>query len=58
VEGIRFCHFDDTDVVRHALVQRIVRAYESNKHAEQLPLSMDGEPLPMAEPQRKPVLKQ
>ena len=29
VEGIHFCHFEDTDVVRHALVQRIVRAYET-----------------------------
>jgi phosphate starvation-inducible PhoH-like protein len=58
VEGIRFCHFEDVDVVRHALVQRIVRAYDSYKQAEQLPLSMDSETLPMAEPQRKPVLKQ
>jgi phosphate starvation-inducible PhoH-like protein len=58
VEGIRFCHFEDVDVVRHALVQRIVRAYDSYKQAEQLPLSMDSEPIPMSEPQRKPVLKQ
>src|SRR5690242_341113 len=28
VEGIRFVYFDDRDVVRHALVQRIVKAYE------------------------------
>jgi phosphate starvation-inducible protein PhoH and related proteins len=28
VEGVRFVEFDDRDVVRHALVQRIVRAYE------------------------------
>jgi len=28
VEGISFVQFDDRDVVRHALVQRIVRAYE------------------------------
>ncbi|MEO5922528.1 MAG: PhoH family protein [Bryobacteraceae bacterium] len=28
VEGVRFVQFDDRDVVRHALVQRIVRAYE------------------------------
>jgi phosphate starvation-inducible PhoH-like protein len=41
VEGIRFCHFDDTDVVRHALVQRIVRAYESAKPQQQeLPLAL------------------
>ena len=29
VEGIRFCHFDDVDVVRHPLVQEVVRAYEA-----------------------------
>ena len=28
VEGISFIHFDDRDVVRHSLVQRIVKAYE------------------------------
>jgi phosphate starvation-inducible PhoH-like protein len=45
VEGIHFCHFEDSDVVRHALVQRIVRAYESAKPAQQeLPLAM-GEPI-------------
>ena len=27
VNGLAFCHFNDTDVVRHHLVQRIVRAY-------------------------------
>src|SRR6201994_4826689 len=42
VEGIRFCHFEDADVVRHQLVQRIVRAYDTHNRAEQLPLSMDG----------------
>ena len=35
VEGITFCHFEDGDVVRHALVQRIVRAYESAKPQQQ-----------------------
>ena len=40
VEGLAFCHFDDGDVVRHHLVQRIVRAYDQykEKDAEQLPL--------------------
>lgn len=43
VEGIRFCHFEDSDVVRHALVQRIVRAYDAIKSQQQeLPLTMDG----------------
>ena len=41
VEGIHFCHFEDCDVVRHALVQRIVRAYESVKSQQQeLPLAL------------------
>ena len=28
VEGIRFCEFTDRDVVRHPLVQEVVRAYD------------------------------
>ena len=58
VEGIKFCHFEDVDVVRHQLVQRIVRAYDSHGRAEQLPLAIDGNPmaLPPEEP-RKPALK-
>jgi phosphate starvation-inducible PhoH-like protein len=38
VEGIRFCAFTDRDVVRHPLVQEVVRAYESaqaRREAEQ-----------------------
>src|SRR6267378_453496 len=31
VEGISFVHFDDRDVVRHSLVQRIVKAYERHQ---------------------------
>ena len=47
VEGIAFCHFEDGDVVRHALVQRIVRAYDATKPQQQeLPLNM-GETLGM-----------
>jgi phosphate starvation-inducible protein PhoH and related proteins len=29
IEGISFIHFDDRDVVRHKLVQQIVKAYEA-----------------------------
>jgi phosphate starvation-inducible PhoH-like protein len=29
IEGIGFVYFDDKDVVRHKLVQQIVRAYEA-----------------------------
>ena len=28
VEGVRFVHFNEKDVVRHGLVQRIIRAYD------------------------------
>jgi phosphate starvation-inducible protein PhoH and related proteins len=49
VEGIKFCHFEDGDVVRHHLVQRIVRAYDTYGRAQQtqLPLEM-GESAPAA----------
>ena len=47
VEGIRFCHFEDVDVVRHQLVQRIVRAYDSYGRAQQqLPLALGETALP------------
>ena len=47
VEGIKFCHFEDVDVVRHNLVQRIIRAYEGKAQQRELPLgigdSADGQ---------------
>jgi phosphate starvation-inducible PhoH-like protein len=45
VEGINFVHFDETDVVRHQLVQRIVRAYDEYKMQQgtaQLSLALDA----------------
>jgi phosphate starvation-inducible protein PhoH and related proteins len=49
VEGISFCHFEDVDVVRHHLVQRIVRAYDTyGRSQQQLPLPIDGEPAPLS----------
>ena len=62
VEGIRFCHFEDVDVVRHHLVQRIVRAYDSYGRAQQeLPLSIGEngitEPPSLAADKNKPVAK-
>jgi phosphate starvation-inducible PhoH-like protein len=44
VEGIRFVYFDERDVVRHNLVQRIVKAYErynEQNGACQLPLRLE-----------------
>ena len=31
VQGLNFVYFDDSDVVRHHLVQRIIRAYDDHK---------------------------
>jgi phosphate starvation-inducible PhoH-like protein len=41
IEGIAFIHFDERDVVRHRLVQQIVKAYEqfSNANAATRPTS-------------------
>lgn len=45
VEGIRFVYFDERDVVRHNLVQRIVKAYEryneQNSASAQLQLRLE-----------------
>jgi phosphate starvation-inducible protein PhoH and related proteins len=47
VDGIRFCHFEDGDVVRHQLVQRIIRAYDGFTRGQQelplIPASGDGQ---------------
>ena len=44
VNGISFVHFDESDVVRHHLVQRIVRAYDDHKSRPdaQLSLALNG----------------
>ncbi|HTC94304.1 MAG TPA: PhoH family protein [Terriglobales bacterium] len=57
VNGISFIHFDESDVVRHHLVQRIVRAYEDHKVRSvqnQLSLSLESQPaeVPPAEERR------
>src|SRR5450432_1471740 len=47
VEGLSFAYFDDSDVVRHQLVQRIVRAYDEHKNRasdQQLSLALDAKP--------------
>jgi phosphate starvation-inducible protein PhoH and related proteins len=41
IEGIAMVHFDEHDVVRHNLVQRIIRAYESFESSK--PGSLQGE---------------
>src|SRR6059058_2282326 len=44
VNGLAFCKFDDSDVVRHHLVQRIVRAYDEHKTRVDAQLSLTLEP--------------
>ena len=59
VEGISFVKFDDRDVVRHPLVQRIVRAYEryneSMGEGRQLSLKLSESPLDLAAKAEPPV---
>jgi phosphate starvation-inducible protein PhoH and related proteins len=45
VDGISFVHFDESDVVRHHLVQRIIRAYDDYKtrmSGDQMVLPING----------------
>jgi phosphate starvation-inducible PhoH-like protein len=37
IEGIAFIYFDDRDVVRHKLVQQIVKAYEAYSNGNGTP---------------------
>jgi len=58
VEGIKFCHFEANDVVRHHLVQKIVTAYESyNRAQQQLPLALDVPGVLEAPAEVKPAQK-
>ena len=61
VNGIAFVNFDESDVVRHHLVQRIIRAYDEHKtrlDSQQLPLSYGNakskEPAPPVPPRIAP----
>ncbi|MBL4634692.1 MAG: PhoH family protein, partial [Kofleriaceae bacterium] len=35
VDGIRFCEFTDSDVVRHPLVMDVIRAYDRRDSGKQ-----------------------
>jgi len=58
VEGISFVQFDEKDVVRHTLVQRIVKAYEryydNNGAGRQLSLKLSEPETPAAVPEAAP----
>jgi len=62
VNGLAFVHFDESDVVRHHLVQRIIRAYDEHKTklAEQQQLSLlESKPVvrPTPPPTEEPHLR-
>jgi phosphate starvation-inducible protein PhoH and related proteins len=42
VEGISFIYFTERDVVRHSLVQRIIRAYEEFENTKQMKLKAES----------------
>ena len=53
-EGIAICRFSDVDVVRHPLVQRIVRAYEKrDAEREERRQAREQQPLPTNAPTAK-----
>ena len=55
VEGIAFSYFTEEDVVRHHLVQRIVRAYDERSRNQQMSLEMPREVREDQEPQEPPL---
>jgi len=55
VEGIFFNYFGEEDVVRHHLVQRIVRAYDERSRSQQLSLELPREVQPQQEPNEPPL---
>jgi phosphate starvation-inducible PhoH-like protein len=55
VEGIFFNYFTEEDVVRHHLVQRIVRAYDERSRSQQMSLELPREVQPQQEPSEPPL---
>jgi len=59
VDGISFIHFDERDVVRHSLVQRIVKAYERHNEmsgpGRQLTLKLADPAVEAASPEAAPA---
>src|SRR5271168_3671953 len=59
IEGISFVYFDDRDVVRHSLVQKIVKAYEKYQQltgeGRQLALKLGDTPAGDASPSEAPL---
>jgi len=55
VDGIFFTFFSEEDVVRHNLVQRIVRAYDERSRSQQMSLELPREVQPGEEPNEPPL---
>jgi phosphate starvation-inducible PhoH-like protein len=55
VEGIFFNYFGEEDVVRHCLVQRIVRAYDERSRSQQMSLELPREVQTVQEPNEPPL---
>src|ERR1041385_949946 len=55
VDGIFFNFFSEEDVVRHNLVQRIVRAYDERSRNQQMSLELPREVQPGEEPNEPPL---
>lgn len=56
VEGLAFVYFDESDVVRHHLVQRIIRAYDEHKTRvaeQQMILSLEAKSAELRAPEPK-----
>ena len=56
VEGVAFSYFGEEDVVRHHLVQRIIRAYDERTRSQQMSLELAKQPQPQEqEPPQEPL---
>jgi len=55
VDGLSFVYFGEEDVVRHHLVQRIVRAYDERSRSQQMSLEMPREAGAGDEPPEPPL---
>jgi phosphate starvation-inducible PhoH-like protein len=55
VEGVSFNYFTEEDVVRHHLVQRIIRAYDEKSRSQQMALELPRSVQEGQEPQEPPL---
>ena len=57
VDGIRFVYFDERDVVRHKLVQDIIKAYDQHENTAQSPTQagQDGRRASSSTPHSRPA---